>query len=373
MRLPLTLSTYIGRRFLVAILYTLLGLALVAMLLDAVEIMRRAAGREGVPFSAVLQMTLLKAPNLVERMLPFGVLIGSLLALTRLTRTQELVIARAAGVSVWQFLAPALAVVLLLGVFTATVFNPLASVLLLKFEKVEGKYLSGKASLLAVSASGLWLRQVEDGARGAFGPNVGEHIIYALRISQVDMSFSNLIVFTFDKKGRFLERLDADAATLEEGRLRLRNVTRSVPGRPPELTPEYALPTTLQMEHIQDSFADPETISFWKLPGFIEVLENAGFSALKHRLYWHSLLASPFLYAGMVLIAAIFSLRLPRLGKIGTLAAAGVTSGFLLYFFTDIINALGMAGTLPVALAAWAPAGIILMLGAGTLLHLEDG
>ncbi len=369
MRVPMTLSIYIGRHFFFAIVYAVLGLTVIALMMDTVEIIRRASGRDNVPAGAILQMALLKAPNMLEKLLPFGVLIGSLLAFSRLTRSQELVVARAAGVSVWQFLAPALAVVLLLGCFTATVFNPLASVMLLKFEKIEGRYLTGRPSLLSVSSSGLWLRQMEENN----GVVRGEHIIYAQRISQSDMSFTGVIVFAFDDKGKFLGRLDAKSAGLEPGRLKLNEVTRSVPGQPPQVAPEYALSTDLRMEHIQDSFADPQTISFWKLPGFIDVLENAGFSALRHKLYWHSLLSSPFLYAGMVLIAALFSLRLPRFGRIGTLLAAGIGTGFVLYFFTDIVNALGMAGTLPVALAAWAPAGIILMIGAGTLLHLEDG
>jgi lipopolysaccharide export system permease protein len=155
--------------------------------------------------------------------------------------------------------------------------------------------------------------------------------------------------------------------------LHLVNVIRSVPGKPPETLGEYKLPTTLTLEHIQDSFASPETMSFWHLPAFITTLENAGFSALKHKLYWYTLLANPFLMVGTVLVAAMFSLRLPRHGKIGILMVSGVVTGFLLHFFTDIIFALGAAGTIPVALAAWTPAMVAIMIGAALLLHLEDG
>lgn len=366
MRLPLTLSRYIARHFLMFVLSAALAITVIAMLIDLVELFRRASERDAVPFSAILSMALLKAPSMLQKLFPFAMLIGSMLALTRLTRSQELVVARAAGVSAWQFLLPALGVALGLGIFMAAVFNPIASVMLLKFEKVEVKYLSSRASLLSVSPSGLWLRQVEDG-------EVSEHVIHALRISQSDMRFSNLTVYTFDRDRRFSERLDASSAVLAPGALTFSDVTRSRPGQPPEWQPVLSIPTTLKIAQLQDSFASPETISFWKLPSFIGMLENAGFSALKHRLYWHGMLASPFLYAGMVMIAALFSLRLPRLGRIGQLVVGGVACGFLLHFFNDIVGALGMAGTLPVALAAWAPAGIILMLGAGTLLHLEDG
>lgn len=364
MRLPWTLSQYIGKHFLQSILLAVGGLVIVTMLVDIVELLRRATGHGDIPFSVLMSMTLLKLPTFVSKLMPYAVLVGSMLALTRLTRTHELVVARAAGISVWQFLAPAIAVVMALGVFITTAVNPLASVMMLREEHMEGKYLTGRPSLLSVSASGLWLRQIEGD---------GEQIIYSQRISQSDMSFSKVIVFAFDKNKKFTERLDAEHAVLEPGQLLLTKVTRSVPGKPPQAITETVLPTSLTLAHIQDSFASPETMSFWALPAFIEMLENAGFSGLSHRLYWYSLLANPFLFAGTVLLAAVFSLRLPRRGKIGILIVAGVVTGFLLHFFSDVVFALGAAGTVPLLLAAWAPTCVVIMIGAAMLLHLEDG
>lgn len=368
MRLPWTLFQYISKHFLLSIMLTLFGLLAISMLIDVVELIRRASGRDNVPFGVILQLSLLRLPYLAEKLFPYAVLIGSMLALTRLTRTHELVVARSAGVSVWQFLAPALALVITLGIFIATIFNPFAAALLLRYEHIEGKYLSGTPSLLSISSSGLWLRQIERDMG-----DVGEHIIYTMRVSQSTMQFANVIVFTFDTKHKFIERLDAERAVLEVGNLHLYDVIRSVPGHPAESLVDVLLPTTLTLSHIQDSFASPETMSFWHLPSFINMLENAGFSALRHRLYWHSLLASPFLMAGTVFVAAVFSLRLPRRGKIGLLVVTGIISGFLLHFFTDIIFAFGSAGTVPVMLAAWTPAIVVSMIGAVLLLHLEDG
>jgi lipopolysaccharide export system permease protein len=368
MTLPWTLFQYIAKHFLFSILLALLGLATITTLIDIVELIRRASSKEAVSLGMILELVALRMPFLSEKLMPYAVLIGSMMALTRLTRTHELIVARSAGISVWQFLSPALAVVMTLGVFMTTVFNPLSSALLMRYERLEGKYLSGVPSLLSLSSSGLWLRQIEHGMG-----NVGEHIIYTMRVSQSTMEFSNVIVFTFDKQQKFIERLDASAALLEEGELHLFDVTRSLPGKPPQSLLEVKLPTTLTLSHIQDSFASPETMSFWQLPSFVNMLEDAGFSALRHRLYWHSLLAIPFLMVGTVFVAAVFSLRLPRRGKVGILVVAGIVSGFILHFFTDVIFAFGSAGTLPVMLAAWTPSIVVIMIGAALLLHLEDG
>ena len=75
----------------------------------------------------------------------------------------------------------------------------------------------------------------------------------------------------------------------------------------------------------------------------------------------------------MVLIAAAFSLRLTRRGGTALLVAGGVAAGFLFYLMTDIVLALGLSGSVPATLAAWAPAGISTLLGLALLFHLEDG
>lgn len=368
MRLPFTLSVYIGRNFALTIVFTLLALSSLTLVIDSIELIRRASSRENIPIGIVLEMALMRLPHQMDKMLPFAVLVGGMVALTRLTRTHELVVARAAGVSVWQFLTPAILSALALGCFFVAVFSPVSAVMLLRFEQLESRYFSGRPSLMAISSSGLWLRQIEEQ-----DPVAGEHIIYAMRISQRDMSFSNVIIFTFDHGGKFIERLDAKRAVLDPGVLKLDKVVRTVPGLPPENIRSIALPTDLQLTHIQDSFASPETMSFWSLPGFINMLEKAGFSALRHKLYWQSMLAKPALLCGMILVAALFSLRLPRRGKLGLMAVAGVITGFTFHFFTDLVQALGAAGSLPIVFAAWSPAVIMLVLGTATLLHLEDG
>ena len=53
--------------------------------------------------------------------------------------------------------------------------------------------------------------------------------------------------------------------------------------------------------------------------------------------------------------------------------AGGAIAGFLLYFLSDIVVALGLSAKVPVLLAAWTPTGVSLIFGSSMLLHLEDG
>ncbi|MBM3572112.1 MAG: LPS export ABC transporter permease LptG [Alphaproteobacteria bacterium] len=364
MRLSLTFSIYIGRVFLFWVAEVFASLLAIIFLFDTIELLRRAGTKEDTGLDIVLQMALFKMPHMAQILLPFAVLFGGIMAFWRLTRSHELIVARATGVSAWQFLAPPLAVALLLALFKVAVFSPFASVMFARFEHLEGKHLKGRVSLLAVSDAGLWLRQANER---------GHATLYAGRIAQDTMELGNIIVFVFEDQDRFVERIDAESAVLESGHWLLRRATVSSEYRPPVRFDEHRIATELTSEKIQDSFAPPETLSFWDLPGFIALLERAGFSALRHKLYFHSLLAAPVLQCAMVLLAAIFTMRSARRGGTLAVVGAGVAAGFLIYFISDLIFALGMSARLPVTLAAWAPAAITTMLGVAALLHAEDG
>ncbi|MBM3532407.1 MAG: LPS export ABC transporter permease LptG [Alphaproteobacteria bacterium] len=364
MRLSRTLSVYVGRRFLYWFACVFLSLLALAFVFDLVELLRRVASRQQAGIGIVIQLALLKLPTMAQLLLPFAVLFATMMTFWQLTRSQELVVARAAGVSVWQFLLPALVAAALIGVFRTTLFNPVASVLTQRYEQIEAQIFRGRTSLLAVSESGLWLRQMSER---------GQAIIHAQGVSQQHMELIDATVFLYEGLDRYTGRIDAASARLEQGYWLLRDALVSMGDRAPVREPTMRIATDLTLETIQDSFAAPETMSFWELPAFIEVLERAGFSAARHRLHLHGLLAAPLMLAAMVLIAATFSLRLVRRGGTMAVAGAGIFVGFLVYFASDLIFALGLSGRLPVELAAWTPASISILLGLAMLLHLEDG
>ena len=54
-------------------------------------------------------------------------------------------------------------------------------------------------------------------------------------------------------------------------------------------------------------------------------------------------------------------------------SGAGVATGFIIHFASDVVYALGLSARIPVPLSAWSPAIIGCLLGAAILFHLEDG
>lgn len=359
-----TLSRYIARQFGVWCAGVFVAMVGVAFVIDVVELLRRSGSKGDATVAVLLQMAIFKLPYLAQEILPFAMLFGSMLAFWRLTRSSELLVARAAGVSAWQFLAPAVLVAVAIGIFAVTVFNPVASVLRNRYDGLESRVLKGRSSDFTLSRTGLWLRQ-NDGT--------GTSIIHALRVAPDDGRLLDVTVLQFRDDDRLIRRIDAASARLEDRQWRLFESWSWRPGEQATAIGEFVLPTSITARGLQDSFSAPEAISFWELPSFITLLETAGFSAHRHRLYWHSLLAQPILLGALVLIAATFALRHTRRGGTTWLIMSGVLTGFLLHFLSDVVFALGLAANIPIALAAWTPAGVCLLIGASILLHAEDG
>jgi len=365
MHLSWTFSRYVSRQFLMSVGVAFLVCLAIIFLADFVEVMRRTSNKDDVSLGIVLSMTLLRLPTLGWDVMPFAVLIGGMAALLRLNRNQELVIARAAGISVWQFLMPTVVAAFFIGVVAVTVYNPVAAALIERFEQLESRYIKGRASLLSVAETGFWLREANEN---------GQSIVHALRGSSFDeIVLQEVIIFSYSPDGQFSGRLDASSAILKSGYWDLDQVWVTEPSGQPQYYDNFQLPTELQPARVQESFNKPQTISFWDLPGYIEVAENAGFSARQHRLYFYSLLASPVLFCTMVFIAATFSMRISRLGGVGQLVIGAIFAGFMLFFLTRLSLALGNSGIMPALLAAWAPALIAMLIGLSVLFHLEDG
>jgi lipopolysaccharide export system permease protein len=359
-----TLFRYIVLQFFTWCTGVFAAMLMIVFLLDYIELIRRGGAKAEASLLVLLEMAALKQPHMAQQIMPFAILFGTMMAFWRMTRNNELVVARAAGVSVWQFLTPPFAGALLVGVVTVAVFNPIASVMQSRYEALESRILRGTGDQLTLSRSGLWLKQSDNDGNNS--------VVHAERLLPKQTELQDVMVLSFNDK-TLVGRIDAKSAVLKSGKWEVTDGLRWTPGKPPEPFEHIEVATNLTPARIQESFASPETMSFWELPGFIQLLESSGFSAQRHRLYFNALLALPFLFTAMVLLAATFSLRMQRRGGTALMIGGGIASGFLLYLLSNLVFALGLASTIPVSLAAWAPTGVSWLLGASMLLHLEDG
>jgi len=143
--------------------------------------------------------------------------------------------------------------------------------------------------------------------------------------------------------------------------------------QPPVPQQTYLLQTSMTREQIEENFSSPETVSFWDFPSNIKRLEQTGLNANPMKVYFQNLLSQPLLFMAMILLAATVSLRPPRANGSFLLLIAGIGIGFLVFFSSNFLQALGISDQIPLFIAAWFPAIISFLLGVGLLMHLEDG
>jgi lipopolysaccharide export system permease protein len=348
----------------------LLALSGLVSLFDFLELLRRSASKPDATFAIVGQIALFRLPYIVMQILPFAVLLGGILCFWRLTRSSELIVARAAGISAWEFLAAPTLCAMLFGAIATTVVSPVSSAMFRRAEAMDNIYLRAGGGPLALNGGQLWLRQADR----ALTPQ-GVAIIHAnaVQLHGKKLSAQQVSVFRLDANDRLLSRIEATKAVLAGGEWLLDNARSIRPDQIPEPPREITLPTDLTVARVQESFASPDTLSVWALPDFIRLLDHSGFSSIRHRLHFQALLALPLLSATMALVAAGFSMRPTRRGGVARMIGGGVAAGFALFLVSKLAEEFGQSGALPVVLAAWAPTASGLMLALALLLHMEDG
>ena len=361
-----TLSRYFGLRFLVTAILVFVGILALVGLIEYVEMMRKTSDLPNVPAIVVAEVALFRVPQIAERIMPFSILVAAMSCYLNLSRRLELVVARAAGISAWQFVAPAVIVALVLGVLATLLYNPLAAALQERSRRLEVQFLGGRVdSGLQSNGNGFWVRQVN--------PDGMQSVINANTSSDQGVRLGGVTVFTYDRAGHFQERIEARSAELGDGVWRLADARVYSTTAPPRDAGEYSLKTSLTRAEVRESFATPETVPFWYLPLYIQIAENASLGAAAYRLQYQKLIARPFVLAAMVLLAAAVSLRFFRFGGVQKMVLSGVAAGFLLYVLSKVTDDLSKAELMHPVASAWLPVVVGGLTGLVALLYQEDG
>jgi len=363
------LHFYIARRFLRAFGIVVAVFISILLPIDLAEQIRRVGSVEN-PVSAAFQLSLLNLPGMLYGMLPLFVMIATLFLFLALARTSELVVVRSSGRSALRQAMSPVVVSILIGIIGITVINPLVAATSRQYENQISTFRTGEARTLSVSSEGLWLRQ---------GSTRGQTVIRATGANSNGTVLTEASFFVYDVDGNVTERIDAQEARLTRGAWELVGVKRwplwqsENPEADAEIYDDYSLPSSLTVEQIRDSFAQPDTVPIYELPGFIAELNRAGFAALTHRVWLQMELSNPLMLAAMVLIGAGFTMRHTRFGRTGVMVLSAILLGFGVFFVRNFAQVLGETAQLPIVLVAWAPPIAAILLALSLLLHWEDG
>jgi lipopolysaccharide export system permease protein len=357
-----TLFSYLFRRYAVTFVQYFLGICVISYLVDFTEFSRFKSTLPGYTIGAGLLVSALRIPLIAQTAIPFIILFSAIATLMSLNRRYELVVARSAGVSAWQFLAPLCLASLIIGILAVTVFNPLGARALSWAQQLEASFSAESQSNFDARIP--WLRQ-----RDADGVT----IIGAKSTARHGLQLNQATFLQIDLAGEIVDRIDARQATLGDRLWLIDDAVRRRRGETPERFDHLEVKTSLMPEFVEEKLARPETIPFFELPRKMQAAWSFGLNANRFAMQYHSLIALPMLMVAMTLIAATVSMRFARMGQSGTMILGGVVAGFLLYVISVLVKAFGTAGIVPPVVAAWIPVVVSMFFGVTFLLYKEDG
>lgn len=114
-------------------------------------------------------------------------------------------------------------------------------------------------------------------------------------------------------------------------------------------------------EYFVTEAPEPDRMNFEQLRAYIADLRASGYHVLEHEVALQRKLAFPLVTIVMTLIAVPFAVTTGKRGALYGIAV-GIVLAVVYWITINAFGAVGSAGMMPAALAAWAPN---LMFGAG--------
>lgn len=338
---------FLGR--LVATLVALIAIFIIAEAFDKARYLGH-----GLDGSLLVEYLILKIPFMIGQFMPVVVLLAASIMLVDLSRHQELVALRAAGLGVNKVLIPLLSAASMVAIFTFAIGDLITPETNQRLDKIERVNIHH----LADTTQGIqWLR---DGQRFFRLQPLGNHMF-------------QFIMLKTDEQGHWLERLQADRAHYQDGAWQLNNVYISHPaGDNLSLSqlPEMRVPSS-----VGPGTADPPQprhMGFLELMHYARNLERAGLASTGFRFTLQQKLAVPVSCLIMVLLAVALCMHMG--GRLGTASwgiIAALTLGLGSYVMGTATQLLTMGHYLPADFSAWLPNLLTLGFAGFLLLHRE--
>jgi len=363
-KLSSLLFRYLIKEFLSKFLVFFFILLGIVYLFDTIELIRRASGNDGIFITDILALAFYKLPSIGHQLIPFITLFSAIATFRNLSERQELVTMRSAGLSVWQFIVPIVAVTFFLSLFYMAILHPLSTASTARYESLNNFYFGDGAKTVTIIDDGLWLRQEDE---------TGNFILKANDIDAQKWIMDDVSVFFFDSNDTHTQRIDAESAQLKPKEWVFKDVTVHQKNAASTIVPLLKLSTTLTTDSIAESFSNPETISFWRMPYFIQSIEKTGLDTTEIRAYYQSLLSQPLLLIAMIFMAAVISLKTTRTSSLLPIVISTLAFGFIAFFMTGFLKALSLGHEIPLVLGIWSAPMIILLCAVTLLTRLEDG
>ncbi|HVA02092.1 MAG TPA: LptF/LptG family permease, partial [Terriglobia bacterium] len=304
-------------------------------------------------------------PQVVYLMLPLCILVATLVSFSLLTKSNEIIAIKSAGISLYRISIP---VLIAAGLLSGSMFilgnNYLPSTN--QRQDALRNEVKGKPAQTMYKPGRQWI----------FGQ---ENKIYNYRFFDPDQNvFANLSVFEIDPQNFNLRRRVYAARAfwephlqewvLEDGWVRDFSNTRVQDYKP------FAVGTFQELDeqpaYFKKEVKPSEQMSVLELRRYIQELKQSGFDVVRLSVAFYRKFSYPLIAFVVTLIAIPFSFAT---GRRGTLAGIAMSIGIAVIYWSvsSLFQAMGNLSQLPPAVAAWSPDVLFGLGGIYLLTHVK--
>lgn len=308
-----------------------------------------AVGKGGYTLVHAAEYVLLSMPRLAYQLFPVVALLGSVIGLGMMASNNELIVMRAAGVSVARIALSVLKVgvlwmllALILGEYVAPPAEKYAQAM---------RATAMTARFAITSGNGLWARD-------------GRTFIHVQDVlSQNDVKGVN--IYEFDEQRQLRQIMVAETGHYAKDQWRLTNVARSHIDSARVTTEhlhEISWSSLLNPDMIEVVAVKPDSLSITGLISYIRYLAENGLSAERYSLALWNKLVQPITTMVMLFLSIPFIFGPLRSVNIGQRIFYGVLVGIGFYLVDKLFSYVGLAYAFPTAISATLPTILFLIL-----------
>ncbi|MDQ6992190.1 MAG: LPS export ABC transporter permease LptG [Mariprofundus sp.] len=293
----------------------------------------------GLTPSMMLEYMLLKIPFMLSEFMPIIVLIGGSVYLIELSRNQELVALRAAGLGINKILVPLSTVALLAALSSFAIGEWVTPITNERLDNIETVHIQHKKS---ATQTVQWLK---DGHR-------------FFRLTPLGGQQFSLLMLKTGSDGEWIQRIDSPKASYSNGQWQLQQVRISSP----------SLEQVMHVEKVErmkiSSASGPKTASppqpghmkISELYHYIDSLKRAGLQANNYIYTLHRKFSAPLSSLLMIILAAALCLHAGNRNNGASLGLMfSISLGLLFYVASNASYLLAGSNHIHPAFAAWLP------------------
>jgi lipopolysaccharide export system permease protein len=354
------IAFYMAKLFFVRTVAVLLMLVLILQTLDLLGESGKILGVAGNDQGDLWSYIGMRLPQLIQRFLPFSVLLGTLITFTTLSQNSEIVSMKAAGLSAHQILAPMIVASLFVAIFSF-IFNDAIvapnSAKLKRWQDVEYGQIPKDDGI----RHNVWVREGRDFVQARTVSGKGD----ATKLQDVRVYQRS--------SGSLIRVIRADSARFTGGAWTLDKVRIfDVKAASQERVESLIVGRGIEPKRFDQKKVDGDALAFVPLSKAVDEMKAAGrrTSALEANL-WHKI-SGPLSAVLMPLLGSIAAFGLARSGALFLRAVIGMGLGFAYFVADNFALAMGNLGAYPPFVAAWAPFLLFLLIGETVLFRTEE-